>query len=233
MKPIPSAQALRNLSAFDSCSIANAIESLGVRMLNEGFGGPGVTCRTQLLPPMAGVAVTLKVRSSDPPMKRAFYLGQADWSERLEEASFPRVLVIEDMDARPGRGALVGPAHACVIKAMGFAGVITTGAVRGTQRFAEIGLHAFSGNVSPSHAYCHVVEMGGKVVVAGVQIEPGDVIHGDRDGFVSVPADMAEKIAEAARQSVERERVICEFCNARGFSLAKLRALIGPDPTRR
>jgi regulator of RNase E activity RraA len=233
MKQIPSLKVFRDLTAFDSCSIANAVDSLGVRLLNEGFGGSEITCRTQDLPPMAGVAITLKVRSSEPPMKPAFYLALPDWWERLDEAPFPRVLVIEDVDARPGRGALVGAAHACIIKAMGFAGVITTGAVRATRRFADIRLHAFSGNVSPSHAYCHVVEMGGKVVVAGATIETGDVIHGDRDGFVSIPAELAEKTADAARFSAERERVICEFCGTHEFSRAKIRALLGLDPRRR
>ena len=163
------AKVFHDLAKFDSCSIANAVDSFRVRLLNEGFSGPGITCRTKILAPMVGVAVTLKVRSSDPSIKPAFYLEQPDWWERIEEAPFPRVLVIEDTDAHPGRGSLVGPVHACIIQAMGFVGVVTTGAVRGTRKFAEIGLHAFSGNVSPSHAYCHVVEMGGPVTVAGVQ----------------------------------------------------------------
>ena len=232
MKQCLPTQLFRDLGKFDSCTIANAVDSFRVRLLNEGFSGPGIACWTKILAPMVGVAVTLKVRSSDPSIKPAFYLKQSDWWERLEDALFPRVLVIEDIDAHKGRGSLVGPVHACILKAMGFVGVATTGAVRGTRMFAEIGLQAFSGNVSPSHAYCHVVEMGAPVEIAGVRIETGEIIHGDRDGIVSIPADLVEKIPDAARLVMKRDHMICEYCNDREFSREKLKGLISADTSR-
>jgi regulator of RNase E activity RraA len=232
MKPQPPAQLFRDLGKFDSCAIANAVDMLRVRLSNEGFTGSGIWCRTKALPPLVGVALTLKVRSAEPSMKPAFYLGLPDWWEKIEDAPFPRVLVVEDTDAHPGRGSLVGPAHACIIKALGFVGVVTTGAIRGSRKFAEIGLHAFSGNVSPAHAFCHVVEMGGPVTVAGARIATGDIIHGDNDGIVSIPADIAGRIPEAARRVVERDLAVCECCNGRSFSREKLKGVIGADPSR-
>lgn len=232
MSPDLPSRLFSDLASFDSCSIANAVDSFGVRLQNEGFTGPGIACRTGSLPPMVGLAFTLKVRSSDPSMKPAFYLDRPDWWEHIEDAAFPRVLVIQDMDAHPGRGSLVGPVHACIVKALGFVGVVTTGAIRGTRKFAEIGLHAFSGNVSPSHAFCHVVEMGCPIDVAGVRIGTGDLIHGDHDGIVKIPGDLAEKIPDAARSVEERERAICEYCDNRGFSRKKLKGVIGAYKSR-
>jgi 4-hydroxy-4-methyl-2-oxoglutarate aldolase len=226
MTPKADSEIFRDLAAFDSSSIANALETFGFRLRNVGFSGAGITPRAVLRLPMVGTALTLKVRSSEPPMKPGFYLGQADWWEQIGTAAFPRVLVIEDTDAHPGRGALVGPVHACILKALGFAGVVTTGAVRGSAKFAEIGLGAYSGNVSPSHAYCHVIEMGGPVTVAGVQIETGEIIHGDHDGIVSIPADLAPRIPDAAGRFMKRERSVCEFCARPGFSPARLRDLV-------
>jgi 4-hydroxy-4-methyl-2-oxoglutarate aldolase len=222
----------RDLAKLDSYAVADAIDSLRVRLSNEGSSGPGITCRTPSLAPMAGVAVTVRVRASDPPMKPAFYLEHPDWWESLEEAGYPRVLVIEDMDARPGRGSLVGPVHACIIRALGFVGVVTTGAIRGTQRFVDVGLHAFSGNLSPSHGYSHVVEMGKPVTVAGVAVRTGDLVHGDRDGVVCLPADLSERIPDAVARAMVRERAICEFCASAKFSREKLRGVIGDDPSR-
>jgi 4-hydroxy-4-methyl-2-oxoglutarate aldolase len=232
MKPNPESQLFSELAKFDSCSIANAVDTFRARLLNEGFTGPGIACRTKTLPPMVGVALTLKVRSSDPSIKHSFYLDRPDWWERIEDAPFPRVLVIEDTDIHPGRGSLVGPVHACIIKALGFVGVVTTGAIRGTRKFGEIGLHAFSGNVSPSHAFCHVVEMGGQIEIAGVKIRTGDLIHGDHDGIVSIPDDLAERVPDAARKVVERERGICAYCNSRNFSREKLKGIISADSSR-
>jgi regulator of RNase E activity RraA len=225
-------QVFSDLGKFDSCSIANAVDTFRVRLPNVGFTGSGITCRTKTLPSMVGVALTMKVRSSEPPMKPAFYLEQPDWWERIGEARFPRVLVIEDSDPHPGRGSLVGPVHACIMKAMGFVGVVTTGAIRGSRKFLEIGLHGFSGNVSPSHAYCHVVEIGGPVVIAGLNVASGDIIHGDRDGIVGIPADLAEGIPGAARKISERERAICEFCSSSRFSREKLKGVITTDTSR-
>ena len=223
---------LGRLSKLDSCSVANAVDSLRLRLLNEGFSGPGILCRTPGLSPMAGRAVTLKVRSSEPPMKKSFYLDQPDWWERLESAPGPRVLVIEDTDAHPGRGSLVGPVHACILKAMGFVGVVTSGAVRGLNQLEELRLQAFSGNLSPAHAFCHVVEMGGAVEIAGLRIAGGDIIHGDLNGIVSIPAEAAEKIPDIAEHFREREARICRFCNTNEFSTTMLRRVIGADASR-
>ncbi len=232
MKQNLPAHLFRELGKFDSCSIANAVDSLRVRLLNEGFTGPGITCRTKILAPMVGVVVTLKVCSSNPPMVGSYFLEHTDWWERIEDAPFPRVLVIEDTDTHPGRGSLVGPVHACILKAMGFAGVVSTGALRGTREFAAIGLHAFSRNVSPSHAYCHVIAMGTSVEIAGVQINPGEIIHGDRDGIVSIPADLAERIPDVARRIMKREHSISEYCNSPEFSREKLKEIITADTSR-
>ncbi len=232
MKPHLQPQLFLDLVTFDSCTISNAVDSQRARLQNVGFTGPGIVCRTKVLSAMVGVALTLKVRSSEPPMKPAFYLEHEDWWERIEDAPYPRVLVIEDVDAHPGRGSLVGPVHACILKALGFVGVVTTGAVRGTREFAKIGLNAFSGNVSPSHAFCHVVEMGTPVEVAGMTIETGEIVHGDRDGVVSIPATLADKMPEAARRCAERDRSISEFCASKGFSRAKLKGVIGTDTSR-
>jgi 4-hydroxy-4-methyl-2-oxoglutarate aldolase len=219
---------LRRLGEIDTCTVANAIESFDVRLRNEGFSNSTLACHTPAMPAMVGRAVTLRVRSSEPSMKNAFYMDRPDWWERVEvqPGGYPLVLVIEDIDNHPGRGALVGPVHACILKALGCVGVVTNGAVRGLERFEKIGLQAFSGDVSPSHAYGHVVEAGVPVTVAGMRIAPGDVLHGDRHGIVAIPAGLVEGLPEVARRFREREMGMCQFCASVGFSTSALRRLI-------
>jgi regulator of RNase E activity RraA len=226
MSADPPAKLFAELMRLDTCSVSNAMESLGVRLRNEGFVGPGITCRTPGLPPMVGMAVTLKVHSSEPPMKPGFYLGDSRWWEQLGESHLPRVLVVQDEGADPGRGALVGPVHACILRALGFTGVVTTGSLRGVDGFAESGLHGYSASLSPSHAYCHVVETGAPVEVAGARIETGSILHGDSSGIVVIPRGEAERIPDAAVRYVERERAVCEYCASRDFTLQGLRDLI-------
>ena len=225
---------LRRLAEFDTCTIANAIESFGLRLRNEGFSDSTLACRTPGMPAIAGTAVTLKVRSAEPSMKEGFYLDQPDWWERLEipSGNLPRILVIEDVDAHPGRGALVGAMHACIIHALGCVGVVTNGAVRGLDQFEALGLRAFSGSVSSSHAYGHVVASGAPVQVAGLRIASGEILHGDRHGVVTIPAEVADRLPEAAGRAREREARTCRFCSSAGFSPSALRRFIEADSQR-
>jgi len=166
-------------------------------------------------------------------MKKTFYLDHPDWWELLKSESTPRVLVIEDVDARPGRGSLVGPVHACILKAFGFVGVITNGAIRGRSSFERMGMGAFAGNISPAHAYSHVIEAGVPVEVAGLRVAPGDLVHGDENGVVMVPPAVVDNVVVAAQSFHQRERRICEYCGSGGFSTEGLRRMMGSDESRR
>jgi len=227
-------ETLRMLGQFDTCTVANAIESFSVRLRNEGFSNSTIACRTPRIPVMVGQAITLRVRSSEPPMKEASYLDHPDWWEKLDigPSAHPRILVIEDVDHHPGRGALVGALHACILRALGCVGVVTNGAVRRLEKFEQLGLHAFSGGVAPSHAYGHVVAAGVPVEVAGLRVTPGEILHGDRHGIVAVPAELAARLPAAARRFLDREMRICHFCASADFSTSALRRYIESDSGR-
>jgi 4-hydroxy-4-methyl-2-oxoglutarate aldolase len=218
---------LSELARHSSYAVANAVDSLGLRMRNEGASSPSLVCRTPTLAPMVGIALTLTMRSANPTMKPGFYLEHASWWETLPRGVLPRVLVIQDLDEAPGGGALVGPVQACILGALGLTGVVTNGALRGVDTFQQIGLGAYSGGLTPSHAYGHVVEAGGRVEVSGMSIAQGDIVHGDRDGIVTFPAAMAAKVPSAAAAITAREREICAYCDQPDFSPAGLRMLIG------
>jgi regulator of RNase E activity RraA len=224
---------LSRLAACDTCCVANAVDTTGVRLANVGFADARIRCLTPVLPPVVGTITTLRVRSAAPSMKNAFYLDQPDWWERLEAGPAPRVLAIEDVDGHPGRGSSVGPVHACILQALGFVGVITNGAIRGRHRFNEIGLAAFAGNVAPAHAYCHVVEMGRPVEIAGMALAAGDVVHADANGVVTIPPGLADRVATLAETFRDREQRACEYCHSPGFSPGELRRRIGTDASRR
>jgi 4-hydroxy-4-methyl-2-oxoglutarate aldolase len=226
--PVVTKEMLRRLGEFDTCTVANAIEAFRVRLRNEGFSDSSIACRTPKMPVMVGQAVTLRVRSSEPSMKEGYYPDLPGWWERLESepGGLHRVLVIEDIDHHPGRGALVGTIHACIIKALGCVGVVTNGSIRGLERFEHYGLHAFSAGVSPSHAFGHVVAAGVPVTVGGMCINPGDILHGDRHGIVMVPAEVAPKLPDVAMRFRAQETRLCDFCASSGFSPTALRRLI-------
>lgn len=219
-------EVLARLASFGSCTIADAIETFNVRLRNEGFNDPSIRSFTPEFPPVVGYAATLRVRSAEPPMKAAHYLKRTEWWYHLQEEPAPKVVVIEDLDPQPGRGALAGEVHAAVLKATGCVAIITNGAIRGLPMFRDLKIAVFARNLSVSHAYGRVVGVETKVNLAGVAISPGDLIHADLHGLVNIPSGLAAHLPEAAARVDAQKKRIEEFCASADFSNDGLREIV-------
>jgi regulator of RNase E activity RraA len=138
----------------------------------------------------------------------------------------PRVLVLEDMDDPPGRGAFVGEMHAAILTALGCIGYVTNGAVRELPAVRAMGAQLFGGSVVVSHAYAHIFEIGTAVVVGGMQVETGNLLHGDRHGVLTVPTEIAAKIPGVADRLQKAEQKVIELCRSKDFSIDRLREVM-------
>jgi len=225
-----SRETLAALAELDSCSVANAIECFEVRLRNEGFTDGTIRCRLPSLPPMVGHAMTIRIRAASPSWKGDNYLGRNDWWANLQFGPAPQVLVIQDMDRQAGTGAFIGEVHAAILQAMGCVGAITNGAVRGLPGVERLGFRLFSGSVSVSHAYIHVIEVGGVVEVGGLRVAPGDLIHGDIHGVVRVPLNIANELPAVAGKIREQEQRVVHYCRSPEFNLGQLRSIIASNP---
>ena len=67
------------------------------------------------------------------------------------------------------------------------------------------------GRLAISRAYIHVVEYGGPVEVGGLAIQPGDLIHGDRHGVMTVPPELVPRLPAAARAIQGKETAVDRF----------------------
>jgi 4-hydroxy-4-methyl-2-oxoglutarate aldolase len=215
---------LEKLRQLDSCSVANAVETFGVRLRNAGFTGSTVRCLFDDFPPTVGYAATVRIRTSEPPMEGDRYYYRLDWLDHLLTVPQPRVLVMEDMDDPPGVGSFIGDVHVNILAALGCIGVVTNGAVRNVAAARARNFQMFAGNLSVSHAFAHVFDYGRPVEVGRLQVRPGDLLHGDRHGVQTVPIEIAPRIPEVARQMLEEERRIIELCQSSGFTLDQLRS---------
>jgi regulator of RNase E activity RraA len=139
-------------------------------------------------------------------------------------------VVIQDVDSRPGTGALLGEVHSSILLALGCVGAVTNGAVRDLPAIEATRFQLFAGSVAVSHAYAHIVEIGGEVELGGLKIKPGDLLHGDRHGILSVPKRLVAKIPSVAARLAEQERTLIALCNSRDFTLEKLRAAVKEKP---
>jgi 4-hydroxy-4-methyl-2-oxoglutarate aldolase len=221
--PPPELERLRRL---DSCSVANVVESFDVRLRNTGFTDSSVHCIFPGFPPVAGYAATARIRTSAPPMEGHKYYDRTDWWSHILSVPAPRIVVLEDLDPHPGLGALVGEIHAAILRALGCIAVVTNGAVRDLPSAQALKFQLFAGNVSVSHAYAHVFDFGGPVIVGGIKIEPGDLLHGDMHGVLTVPLEVASQVADAAEKIARNEQTIVTLCRSGEFTLDKLRDAI-------
>ena len=113
-----------------------------------------------------------------------------------------------------------------ILRALNCAGAITNGAVRDIPDVEALQFPLFAGNLSVSHAYIHIVEIGGEVEIGGLKIESGDLLHGDVHGVQAIPPDIAAQVPEVALQIAADEQMLISLCQSPNFSLEKLQAAV-------
>jgi len=220
---------LEQFRRFSTCLVASAIETFHVRLPNTGFADSSIRCMFEDQPAMIGYAATARMRSSSPRMEtnKAYdYYDRTDWWNHILSIPAPRVVVIEDVDDPPGLGAFIGEVHANILLALGCVGIVTNGAVRDLPDIRTTEFQMFAGNVSVSHAYSHIFDFGGKVEVGGLQVRPGDLIHGDCHGVQTIPLEIADKVPTVSREIRQRRQQLIGLRRSTDFSLEKLRQSI-------
>jgi regulator of RNase E activity RraA len=217
---------LEALRHFDTCTVSNAIETFRVRLCNTGFADSRIHCMFEDFPPVVGYAATARLRTGEAPMVGGIYHERTDWWNSILQVPPPRIVVLEDVDAHPGVGAFVGGMHGAILRALGCVGYATNGAVRELPLVRSLGLQLFAGNVSVSHAYAHIFDLGSAVNIGGLEIKPGDLLHGDRNGLLTVPAEVANRVPPVATRLRRFEEELIVFCQSKEFSLDRLRPMI-------
>jgi 4-hydroxy-4-methyl-2-oxoglutarate aldolase len=221
VEPAIRVEELDALRRLDTCTVSNAIETFQIRLRNAGFTDARVGCIFEDFPPTVGYAATARLRTGEPPIA-VFYDDRADWWKSILQIPEPRIAIVEDLDERPGVGAFLDGVHAAILKAVGCVGYVTNGAVRELPRVRDLGLQLFAGNVAVSHAYAHVFDFGSTVKVGGLEVRPGDLLHGDRHGLLSVPKEIAAAIPAVAARLQQAEQRVIDFCSSQEFSPDKL-----------
>ena len=212
-----SEEQLAALREWPSPAIANAIETFDVQSRNSGFMGPEILCRFPEMPPIVGYAATGKIRASIPGDQDPETVGRAEWYAHIESLPEPRIIVLQDLD-QPPRGSFWGEVNGNIHHALGAIGVITDGGVRDLDEVRELGFQFLSQELLVSHAYIHLVEVGGPVTVGGLTVNPGDLLHADQHGALRIPDGIADQVADAAQAVEDLERITINYAKSEGFT---------------
>ncbi len=218
------ADELDALRGFSSPTISNAIETFDVRSRSEGFMDSSVRSIFPELGTMIGYAVTAKIAAREKPQTSLSYF---DMFDAMANVPKPWVVVIEDLDWPNPIGSYWGEVNGSIYKGMGCVGLVTNGGVRDLDEVVETGFHFFASCVLVSHAYVHLEEVGTPVSVGGLMVAPGDLLHADKHGVVSIPHDIAREVAAASADVERRERPIIDFARSPDMSADGLRELFG------
>ena len=209
---------LTALQKYDTPTVCNVVELFDVRPRSAGFMIDTIHCCFPTLPPMVGYALTTTFRSASPPKSGNVYAGLNEQLAGFEELPGPAVVVFQDLDL-PVCSATFGEVMCSVYKSFGAAGLITSGAGRDLDQVEAIKFPAFTNGTICAHGYCHMLHMNVPVTLGGLVIEPGELLHGDRNGVTTIPAEIAAEVADGCKELMAAEQIILDYVR-------------GPNPTR-
>ncbi len=154
--------------------------------------------------PMVGYAVTVVIEPSSAKHKQNKAAG-ADYREYVASVPGPKIVVVQDRDKPRVIGSLWGEVNSNTHRALGCVGTITDGAIRDVDEMTNAGFKALARRLCVGHAHVVPVEWNCEVEVFGRKIQPGQLIHADKHGFLAVPQEDEEKLLEASLFMDENE----------------------------
>jgi len=155
---------------------------------------------------MVGPAYTLRNIPSREDLDHVGVFANPEHPQRkaVENAPAGKVLVVDCRgDTRAASG---GEILATRLLVRGAAGMVSDGGVRDSAAIARMKLPVFvAGASAPLNlAVHHAVDIDVPIACGGVPVYPGDMVVGDSDGVVVIPAHLAE---EVARDSADQEEL--------------------------
>ena len=148
--------------------------------------------------PMVGYAVTCVVEPGNDAHPSNNPNGWSEYRAYIGSIPGPKIVVMQDLDKPMTYGSAWGEVNANVHRALGCVGVIVDGAVRDLDEMTNAGFKALARRLSVGHAHAFPLRWGCEVEVFGRKIQPGQLIHADKHGFLAVPLGEEKGLLEAS-----------------------------------
>ena len=217
------AEQLEVLRLIDSPTVSNAIEEFKVRLLVDGYAGWELRCAFPDIGTTIGYAVTCTADTTT--ASRPGDRGLMRLWEAIEAAPKPAVIVVKDIGSDRSRSCHMGEVMATTAKAVGAVGCVSDGGLRDVAEVRALGgFQYFCPGFVVSHGYPLICEVNLPVTVAGLSVTPGDLLHGDVNGLLTIPAEIAAQVADEAERIRRAEREVLEFVRRPGLTVERLRA---------
>ena len=161
---------------------------------------------------MVGPAYTLRYMPAREDLNKMDVFRNHEHPQRkaVEECPPGAVLVMDSR--RDPRAASAGGILATRLMVRGVAGLVTDGGLRDSAEIAQLDMPSFHNRPSaPTNLTLHqAIDINVPIGCGDAPVFPGDIIVGDADGCIVIPAAIAESIADEAVEMTAFEDFVIE-----------------------
>jgi 4-hydroxy-4-methyl-2-oxoglutarate aldolase len=191
---------LLQLKRWNTPTIYNGWEQITTRdIAHEGFNIEETRDFMPQMGPMIGYAVTVVIEPSCRTHKTSAPNAWHEYRDYVAAQPGPKIVVVQDLDKPQVLGSFWGEVNANIHQTLGCVGTIVDGAIRDVDEMTAAGFKAIARRLCVGHAFSTPVRWGVPVEVFGTRVEPGQLIHADKHGFLAIPAEDEVGLLEASR----------------------------------
>ena len=216
---------VQRLLDFDTPTIGNGLALLGLGDPSAGYTGPDIRALMPESGRRVGIAVTARLDTTSPGTDDPPSLFN-DWLRLIQAATqsggaelMPVFAVIESVGLRARYTVTIGDGMGTLMRMAGATAFLTNGCIRDIEGVRGVPLPCWAAGLSPMHGQLRWLDIGSPVVIDGMTVRPGDVIHADANGVLVVPPTAMPHIHEQAQFVQEKEARLFAALRAPGMTL--------------
>jgi len=198
------------LKKISTATLATALYKRGFRtQMIQGVLPVGGAAKPES---MVGEAFTLRYMPAREDLNQlAVFRDRAHPQRKAVEECPPGAVLVMDSRKDP-RAASAGGILVTRLQQRGVAGVVTDGGFRDSAEIASLDMPAYHTRPSaPTNLTLHqAIDINVPIGCGDAPVFPGDVIVGDADGVIVIPAHLADEIAEEATEMTAFEDFVTE-----------------------
>lgn len=162
--------------------------------------------------PMVGEAFTLRYIPAREDLNKLEVFADPAHPQRKAVETCPAGAVLVIDSRKDARAASAGSILVARLMVRGVAGVVTDGGFRDSHEIAQLAIPAYGQRPAPpTNLTLHqAIDIDVPISCGDAPVFPGDVIVGDPEGVVVIPAHLAEEIAEEAVDQTAFEDFVTE-----------------------
>lgn len=167
-------------------------------------------------PVLVGEAFTLRYMPAREDLNQLSVFRDRSHPQRKAVEDCPSGAVLVMDSRKDARAASAGSILVTRLMKRGVAGVVTDGGFRDAAEIAKLGYPAYHQRPSaPTNLTLHqAIDINVPIGCGDAPVFPGDVILGDGDGVIVIPAHLADEIAEEAFEMTAYEDFVTERVQA-------------------